>query len=295
MASVEAGDLLIDYAEHGEAGAPPVLLIHGWPDDVSTWDAVAPVIAASGRRVIVPSLRGFGGTRFLSADAPRTGDSATLALDMIALLDALGIGRVAVAGHDWGSNTAEAMAVGWPDRIERLALLSTPPRLGGMSTPPFWHAQRQWYHWFMATARGAKAVREDRRGFARIHWENWSPEGWFDDATFDRVALSWDNPDWVDVTLHSYRLRWDEAEPDARSRWLDDKVKATKTLSLPALYIQGEVDGVNPPAAAASVPDKFDGPFEFVTLPGIGHFPQRERAPDVARLLTEFFAGERPA
>ena len=182
-------------------------------------------------------------------------------MDAIALLDGLGVDKFMVAGHDWGSNTAEALAIGWPDRVRRLAMLSTPPRLGGLPTPPFWHAQLQWYHWFMATRRGAEAVRKDRRGFAHVHWINWSPPGWFDEATFDRVAQSFDNPDSVDVTLHSYRARWDEAEPDPRSRWLDAKVKAAKALSAPAIYIQGELDGVNPPEAAKQVPDKFTGPF----------------------------------
>ena len=121
---------------------------------------------------------------------------------------------------------AEALAVGWPDRVGCIAMLSTPPRLGGMPTPPFWHAQLEWYHWFMATPRGAQAMRENRRGFAHIHWENWSPPGWFDEATFDRVAQSFDNPDWVDVTLHSDRSRLDVAAPDPRSAWLETKVKA---------------------------------------------------------------------
>ena len=286
---VQTPALDIAISDVGEEKAPPVLLLHGWPDDASAWDGVAPQLAAAGLRAIVPTLRGFGATRFRT-DAPRTGNSAILAMDAIALMDELGIDRFMVAGHDWGSNTAEALAVGWPDRVERLAMLSTPPRLGGMPTPPFWHAQRQWYHWFMATARGAQAVRDDPHGFAHIHWENWSPAGWFDETTFAAVAASFDNPDWVDVTLHSYRARWDEAEPDPASVWLEEKVKATRALSLPALYIQDEVDGVDPPAAAKAVPDKFAGPFEFVTLPGVGHFAQREAPDAVARHLIDLFA-----
>jgi len=292
MPTVARDDLIIDYRELGGRDAPAILLIHGWPDDASTWDAVAPVLAEAGFRVIVPTLRGFGATRFADAAAPRTGNSAMLAIDAIALMDALGIARFMVAGHDWGSNTAEALAVGWPERIVRLAMLSTPPRLGGMPTPPFEQAQRQWYHWFMATARGAQAVRDDRKGFAHIHWVNWSPPGWFDEATFARVARSFDNPDWVDVTLHSYRARWDEAEPDPRSQWLEDKVKATRTLALPAMYIQGDADGINPPSASRHVPAKFTGPFAKVHLAGVGHFPQRENPDAVARHLLNLFAGD---
>ncbi|MES3100419.1 L-dopachrome tautomerase-related protein [Sphingomonas faeni] len=283
-------DLVFAYADTGPRDGPPVLLIHGWPDDASTWDAVLPALHDAGLRTIVPTLRGFGETRFVG-DAPRTGNSAILAMDMIALMDGLGIETFMVAGHDWGSNTAEALAVGWPDRVERMAMLATPPRLGGMPTPPFEQAQRQWYHWFMATARGAQAVRDDHKGFAHIHWVNWSPPGWFDEATFARVAASFENPDWAAVTLHSYRARWDEAKPDPRSQWLEDKVKATASLSLPTLYFQGEVDGVNPPSASAAVPAKFTGPFAFVTLPGVGHFIQREAPETVSRHLVQLFTG----
>ena len=287
MAVFQTETLEIIYTDKGQGDV--VLLLHGWPDDASTWDVVAGKLRDAGLRTIVPSLRGFGATRFLDPQAPRTGNSAIHAMDMIALMDGLGIERFMVAGHDWGSNIAEALAVGWPTRVQRMAMLSTPPRLGGMATSPFWHAQLQWYHWFMATERGAEAVRGDRRGFARRHWDNWSPDGWYDEATFERVAAAWDSPDWVDVTLHSYRSRWDEAKPDPASQWLEDEVKATSTLSLPTLYVQGEVDGVNPPAASAKVPEKFTGPFTFLTLPGVGHFLQREAPDAVADALITLF------
>lgn len=293
MPTATTHDLEITYEATGPEDGQPILLIHGWPDDASTWDAVGPALSDAGFRTIVPTLRGFGETRFIGKEAPRTGNAAVLAMDMIELMDALGVDRFAVAGHDWGSNTAEALAVGWPDRVERMVMLSTSPRLGGMPTPPFWHAQREWYHWFMATSRGAKAVADDRRGFAHLHWINWAPEGWFDEATFERVARSWDNPDWVDVTLHSYRARWDEADPDPRSAWLEEKVKAIRTLLLPTIYIQGEDDGVNPPATSAKVAEKFTGPFERHCLAGVGHFPQREAPEMVTEILADFFAGRR--
>ena len=284
MPAISTADLAIAYTDSGSGDAGVALLIHGWPDDPSTWDAILPRLHAAGWRTIVPTLRGFGETRFIS-DAPRTGNSAIHALDMIALMDGLGIESVCVIGHDWGANIAEALAVGWPSRVQKIAMLSTPPRLGGMATPPFWHAQRQWYHWFMATKRGAEAVRADPKGFAHIHWQNWSPPGWFDEATFARVSQAWENPDWVDVTLHSYRSRWDEAEPDPQSTWLEDKVKSTHTLSLPVLYLHGECDGVNPPATAENVPEKFTGWFEKVELVGVGHFPQREDPEPVATAI----------
>lgn len=294
MPTIAAGDLDLAYTVAGPDEGPPVLLLHGWPDDASTWDGVVPALAAAGRRVIVPTLRGFGATRFRDPGALRTGNSAIHAMDMIALLDALGIWRFAVVGHDWGSNIAEALAVGWRDRVERLAMLATPPRLGGMPTPSFEQAQRYWYHWFMATARGEEAMRRDPHGFAHVHWINWAPPGWFDEATFRRVARSFDNPDWIDVTLHSYRSRWENAPFDPRSEWLEAKIKAAATLSLPALFIKGDEDGVTAPASFERVPAKFDGPFELVGLPGVGHFPQREAPEQVARLLVDFLAARRP-
>ncbi len=293
MNSIDAGVLSIAYDEYGPSGAPAVLLLHGWPDDPSTWRDVGAELVRAGLRAIAPAWRGVGATRFRDAGSPRTGNSAVLALDAIALMDVLGIERFAVAGHDWGSNVAEALAVGWPERVARIAMLSSPPRLGGMRTPPFWHAQLQWYHWFMATKRGADAVRADPTGFARTMWENWSPPGWFTDATFADVATSFANPDWVDVTLHSYRSRWGEAEPDPSSAWLQEKVASTQTLPLPAIYIAGDADGVNPPATADNVPAKFTGPFELVRLAGVGHFPQREAQAQVASILAAFFSGAR--
>jgi len=286
MPTLRTSLLDVAYRDDGPANAPVVLLLHGWPDDASTWDGVAPVLNAAGLRTLVPTLRGVGETRFLSPETRRSGNTAMLALDVIEFLDALGVQTFAVAGHDWGATLAEMLAVGWPERVQRMAILSTPPRLGGLTTT-FRHARLQWYQWFQATRRGEQAVRDDPRGVARIMWETWSPPGWFDAETFDRVAASFDNPAWVDVTLHSYRSRWGEAEPDPASRWLDDQVKATKTLALPTIYVQGEVDGVNPPETSEAVADKFTGPFERIVLPGVGHFPPREAPAEVAARLVE--------
>ena len=286
---VETNLLEVEVRTAGPEDGPAVLLLHGWPDDATTWDGVAPRLNEAGFRTVAPMLRGFGGTRFLSAETPRTGNSGVLAHDAIELMDALGIGRFVVAGHDWGSNMAEGLAVGWPERVGSISMLSTPPRLGGMPTPPFEQAQRQWYHWFQATACGAEAVRADPKGFAHIMWVNWAPKGWFEEATFETVARSFENPDFVPVTLHSYRARWGEAESDPRSAELEAKVKATKQLSTPVLYIQGEVDGVNPPHVSEEISEKFSGPFERRVLPGVGHFPTREAPEVVAEALVRHF------
>jgi pimeloyl-ACP methyl ester carboxylesterase len=288
MSRLETQDIHIHFEEHGTARGHPVLLLHGWPDDASTWDAVIARLSPQKYRLVVPMLRGFGESLFKRQNVLRTANSGILAMDAIALMDGLGIERFSVVGHDWGSNIAEAMAIGWPERVERAAFLSSLPRLGGLETPPFRQAQRDWYHWFMATARGADAVGHDRRGFTHLHWENWGPDGWFDEATFEQVAKSFDNPDWLAVTLHSYRVRWDEEEPDPRSVWLEERIRQQKTLSLPAIYIQGEEDGVNPPALSESIHQKFTGPFERILLQNVGHFPQREDPDAVARELTIF-------
>ncbi len=287
---VETAVLDVACLDCGPRDAPVVLLLHGWPDDPSTWAKVWPKLNAAGLRTVTPYLRGFGETRFRSDATARTGNSGILAHDAVDLIDALGIEHFVVAGHDWGSNAAEAIAVGWPERVPRIAMLSTPSRLGGAPTPPFAQCQRQWYHWFQATRRGAQAVHDDPKGFSRMMWNNWSPPGWYDEATFDAVARSWENPDWADVTVHSYRARWDEADPDPRSAPLEATIRATARIATPTLYIGGAVDGVNPPEVAKSVPTKFSGPFEAILLDGVGHFPTREAPNDVAAALIRHFA-----
>jgi pimeloyl-ACP methyl ester carboxylesterase len=288
MPHLDTPDLRITFDESGSQHGHPVLLLHGWPDDASTWKAVASKLQGQRLRLIAPYLRGFGASVFRNKEALRTANGAILALDAIALMDGLGIERFSVVGHDWGSNIAEALAMGWPARVERMALLSSLPRMGGLKTPSFVQAQRYWYHWFMATKRGAEAIAKDPRGFARIQWENWGPDGWFDEATFDAVSNSFDNPDWVAVTLHSYKVRWGEAEPDPISVWLEDRIRDTRSLSLPTIYFQGMEDGVNPPGLSEDLYKKFDGPFDRIVLQNVGHFPQREDPETVARELALF-------
>ncbi|WP_093004421.1 alpha/beta hydrolase [Rhizobium sp. NFR07] len=288
MPHVDTDNLRITFVESGSKHGRPVLLLHGWPDDASTWAVVSKHLGSRDVRLIAPYLRGFGPSVFWNRDALRTANGAVLAMDAIALMDALGIDTFSVVGHDWGSNIAEGLAVGWPQRVERMALISSLPRMGGLKTPSFRQAQRYWYHWFMATQRGAEAIADNPHGFARIQWENWGPDGWFDDATFDAVSRSFDNPDWVAITLHSYRVRWGEADPDPSSQWLEDRIKETKSLSLPTIYIQGLQDGVNPPELSENLHEKFSGPFERFALQNVGHFPQREDPEAVARELAIF-------
>ncbi len=280
--------LNVAFRDAGAKENPVIFLLHGWPDDATTWNYIIPELVKAGYRVIAPWMRGFGSTAFKDDSISRTGNSGILAFDAIELMDTLGIQKFTAIGHDWGSNIAEALAVGWPERVVKIALLSSPPRLGGSPTPLFRHAQLEWYHWFMATSRGAEAVNADPIGFARLMWENWSPAGWFSEALFEQVSESWKNPDFVNVTIHSYRSRWNEAEPDIKSTGLEERIKATETLALPVLYIQGEADGVNPPYVSENVYKRFKGYFKRVLLPGVGHFPSREAPAKLSKILLEF-------
>lgn len=316
MPELQTDRLTISFRDTGPRNSKAALLLHGWPDDCSTWDGVAEKMNWSGIRTIMPNLRGFGDTRFLSGDTARTANSGVLAMDAIALMDGLGIEDFSVAGHDWGSNVAEALAVGWPDRITAIGLLSASPQSGDAPIPTGKPAEnprgRQartewWSRWFHTRDRGteparkdtvrkdstsfAQAMGKDRKGFALAMWKNWSPPGWFDAETFEQVARSFENPDWVDVTLHAYRNRWGEVPPDTSSIWLEERVKETRSLSLPALIFQGAKDGMIRPDSAQMIAEKFNGPFEYVLLPDVGHFPTREAPDMVGELLTEHFGG----
>jgi pimeloyl-ACP methyl ester carboxylesterase len=281
--------LKIAYVEDGLSENPVILLIHGWPDDASTWDGVRPQLAKNGYRVIAPWLRGFGKTEFKEETTDRTGNAAMIAYDLIELMDSLEILQFCIAGQDWGSNIGEALAIGWPQRIKKIAFLSSPPRFGSIQATTLEHAQLQWYHWYMATKQGAAAVSKDPISFAQIMWQNWSPKGWYTEETFKEVSKSWENPDFVNITIHSYRSRWEEAPPDKKSENLENKITETQALTLPALYIQGELDGVNPPYVSEHVYRKFQGVFDRLILNGVGHFPTRETPETLAELLVNFF------
>jgi pimeloyl-ACP methyl ester carboxylesterase len=296
----ETSLLEIAYEAGGPAAGPPVLLIHGWPDDVRTFDAVAPALQAAGFRTLAPWLRGFGATRFLAEETPRSGQIAAMAEDMLEFADVLGLGRFAIVGHDWGARIAYFLASLLPERIERIAALSVGWEPGGFATPGFQQARAFWYQWFMATERGAAVVREKGRDFARFQWESWSPPGnpnpWFDEAAFAATAAAFDNPDWAQITLHAYRVRWGEAVPDPRYAALEARQKEVRAIAVPTLMIQGGDDRCVVPAATEGKERHFAGPYRRAVLGGIGHFPTREAPQEVAELLLEFLAeAPRPA
>lgn len=285
--------LRIAYKDEGPRNGPPLLLLHGWPDDPATYDGVVAALHDSGFRTIRPWLRGYGETTFLSADTMRSGEIVAMAQDAIDLADALGIERFAVVGHDWGARIAYVLAAAVPQRIGRIAAMSVGWQPGELTTPNLEQVRRYWYQWLMATERGAETVARDRSAFARIQWDTWSPPGWFSDAEFDATARSFANLDWPAITVHSYCVRWGEADKDPRYATLDKLAHAAPSIAVPTLMIQGGADGVTLADTTAGKDRYFTGGYERVVLDGIGHFPTREAPHEVGALLVKFLGAAR--
>jgi pimeloyl-ACP methyl ester carboxylesterase len=280
----QATDVLeVGYKTGGPPDGTPVLLLHGWPDDVRAWRGITPQLEQAGFRWLAPWLRGFGPTRFLSPETTRDGSAVALAQDAIDLIDRLGFERVSIVGHDWGARVAYTLAALFPERISTISALSLSysPR-GEFSTPSFEQSRRWWYQWFMTTERGAEAVRANPKGFARIQWATWSPRGWFTEAEFEATAKSFENPDWLDITLNAYRSRWKKEDADDRYAPLRIRLKAVETIWTPTLMIQGNDDRCDPPSESTDQHTHFNGGYRRVVLEGIGHFPAREAPTQVA-------------
>jgi pimeloyl-ACP methyl ester carboxylesterase len=272
-----------------EAGGPrngsPVLLLHGWPDDIREWRTITPQLEAGGFYWVAPWLRGFGATRFLSANTIRDGSAVALSQDVLELADLLGFERFSVIGHDWGARSAYTMAALWPERIASISAHSLPYSPGGrFPTPSFEQSQRWWYQFYMATEPGAAAFREDPIGFARQQWVSWSPAGWFAETEFTATAESFRNPDWTAITLHAYRSRWGNEAADGRYAASKSRLASIETIDTPTLMIQGEVDRCNPPSQSADQAKHFTNFYKRVVLRGVGHFPAREAPDEVAKV-----------
>jgi pimeloyl-ACP methyl ester carboxylesterase len=271
---IQAGELDVSYAEDGPPDGPPVLLLHGWPYDIHSYVDVAPILAAAGYRVIVPSLRGYGKTRFLSADTLRNGQQAALAADGLALLDALKIKKAVIAGYDWGARTADIMAAVWPERCKALVSVSGyligSQELNRAPLPP--KAELQWwYQFYFATERGEAGYAKYTHDFARLIWQLASPKWAFDDATFDRSAVSLDNPDHVAVAIHNYRWRLGLAKGESKYDELEKKLAALPSIGVPTITMEGDANGA-PHPEPASYAKRFTGRYEHRLIPGgIGH------------------------
>lgn len=294
MKFVDTPVLRVGYEEWNPGASRTVLLLHGWPDSVRTWSAVAPSLAEAGWRVIVPALRGFAPTRFLNDETPRTGQLAALGRDLVELVAALGLERPALVGHDWGAR-AVANACGLvPGIASHLVMVSVGYGTNDPGQPlALSQARNYWYHWYMATDRGARAVREDGRAFARLLWDTWSPPGWYGEDEFAATAAAFDTPDWAEVTLHSYRHRWGHAAGDPGCAADDAALQPAPQLDVPTLVLHGGADGANHPDTSAGKERWFTGPYRRVVFDGIGHFPQREAPQAVARELIAFLGSPR--
>jgi pimeloyl-ACP methyl ester carboxylesterase len=274
LKQVEAGELSIAYAEAGPSDGPAVLLLHGWPYDIHSYAGVVPLLAARGYRSIVPYLRGYGATRFLSSRIQRNAQQSVLAHDAIALLDALQIERAIVAGFDWGARTANIVAALWSGRCT--ALVSVSGYLIGSQAagrvPLTPSAELQWwYQYYFATERGRSGYERYRREFARLIWHTASPRWDFDDATFDRSAASFDNPDHVDIVIHNYRWRLGLADGEPRYDEVEARLAAAPAISVPTITLEGDANGAPHPEASAYA-QKFSGKYEHrIITGGIGH------------------------
>jgi pimeloyl-ACP methyl ester carboxylesterase len=278
----------VAYEESGPADGVPVFLLHGWPYDPHDYDAVVPLIA--GCRIIVPYLRGFGPTRFLAADTPRSGQQAALGNDLRELMDALAIKRAVLAGYDWGGRAACIVSALWPERAIGLVSgnsynLQNIPAAMTPAAPAQEH--RLWYQYYFHSERGRAGLTANRHAFCRLLWTLWSPLWAFDEATFARTAASFDNPDFVAVTIQSYRHRYGYAAGDPVLEPIERQLAAQPKIAVPTIALQGEVDGVWPPESSERHATCFTGPYQRRLLPGVGHNPPREAPQAVADAILE--------
>jgi pimeloyl-ACP methyl ester carboxylesterase len=274
VVQIEAGVLEVGYVDAGPADGPAVVLLHGWPYDIHSYAEVTPRLAMAGYRVIVPYLRGYGTTRFLSETTVRNGEQAALAFDTVALMDALGIETAIIAGFDWGARSADIVAALWPERVSGLVSVSGyligSQHAGKVPLPP--QAEHQWwYQYYFATERGRAGYDQNRREFAKLIWQTASPMWKFDDATFDRSAASFDNPDHVAIVIHNYRWRLGLADGEPEYLDLEQRLAEAPLISVPTITLEGDSNGA-PHSQPIEYAAKFSGSYSHRTMDGgIGH------------------------
>jgi pimeloyl-ACP methyl ester carboxylesterase len=282
LKQIDAGLLNVGYAEAGPVNGPPVILLHGWPYDIYSFVDVAPLLASAGYRVFVPYVRGYGPTRFLSSETFRNGQPSAVAVDLIAFMDALKIEKATLAGFDWGARTANIVAALWPERCKAMVSVSGyligSQEAGKMPLPPK-NELEWWYQFYFATERGRAGYDKYRHDFAKLIWQLASPKWNFDDATFDRSAASFDNPDHVAIVIHNYRWRLGLAEGEARYADLDRRLAEGPVITVPTITLEGDANGAPHPEPSAYA-GKFSGRYSHRTITGgIGHnLPQEAPA-----------------
>jgi pimeloyl-ACP methyl ester carboxylesterase len=291
LKQIDAGLLNIGYAEAGPADGPPVILLHGWPYDIYSYVDVAPILASAGYRVIVPYLRGYGTTRFLSSETLRNGQPSVVALDTIALMDALKIQKAIIGGFDWGGRSVDIIAALWPERCKAIVSVSgyliASPAANKLPLPP--KAEYQWwYQYYFATERGVLGYDKYRHDFAKLIWQIASPKWNFDDATFDRTAESFNNPDHVAIVIHNYRYRLGLAEGESQYNDLENKINQGPVISVPAITLEGDANGAPHYPSDALYRKKFSGKYEFrLVSGGIGHNLPQEAPQAFARAIVD--------
>ena len=287
---IDAGTLSIGHYEAGPAAGPVVILLHGWPYDIYSFAEVAPLLAAKGYRVIVPHLRGYGTTTFLSADTPRNGQQAVLAVDIINLMDALKIQKALIAGYDWGARTANIVAALWPERVKAMVSVSGyligSREVNKKPLPPkaelLW-----WYQFYFTTERGRLGYQQNTHQFARLIWNQASPKWNFSDATFARSAKSLDNPDHVAISIHNYRWRLGLVEGEAKYDDLEKRLEQGPVITVPTITIEGDANGA-PHPEPASYAKKFSGKYQHRLLTGgVGHNPPQEAPKEFAQAVID--------
>ena len=283
--TIRAGVLEIAFHQSGPADGPPVFLMHGFPYDIHAYAEVSPLLAQSGCRVVVPYLRGYGPTRFLSAATPRSGEQAALGADLLALLDALRVPRAVLAGYDWGGRAACVVAALWPERCAGLVSynsynLQHIARAMEPDTPANEH--RLWYQYYFHSERGRAGLAQHRRALTRLLWQLWSPSWRFDDASFERSAAAFDNPDFVEVVIHSYRHRFGLVPGDPDVEETEARLTGRPPIAVPTVVLHGHDNGVNPAASSEADRRFFTGPYERRVIAGAGHNLPQEVPGDFA-------------
>ena len=290
LKQVEAGVLDVGYAEAGPAGGPVVLLLHGWPYDIHSYVEVTPLLAAAGYRVVVPHLRGYGTTRFRSGETFRNGQQSALAVDAVALMDALEIEQAIIAGFDWGARAANVIAALWPERCKAMVSVSGyligSPEANKLPLPPAAELQ-WWYQYYFATERGRAGYDKYRNDFARLIWQLASPNWDFDDATFDRSAASLDNPDHVSIVIHNYRWRLGLAEGEPELDDLEKRLAGGPVITVPTITLEGDANGA-PHPDSSSYANKFSGKYAHRIIGGgVGHNLPQEAPQAFAEAVVE--------
>jgi pimeloyl-ACP methyl ester carboxylesterase len=282
--------LEIAYEDHGTPGGDAVILLHGFPYDVRAYDEVVPELALDGCRVLVPYLRGYGATRFLDASTMRSGEQAALGHDLLQFMDALGIERAALAGYDWGGRAACVAALVAPDRVRGLVSCGGYNILNieaSREPAPAAQEHRLWYQYYFHTERGRAGLTKNRRDFCRLLWTLWSPRWQFDDATFERTAPSFDNPDFVDVVIHSYRHRYGYVAGDPSLAEVEAFLATRPSITVPTINPAGGDSGLGRPGEADPSARFFSGSYERRVLPGIGHNVPQEAPVETAKAIRE--------